>query len=237
MGGAGLFGLIFSGLAGIFLLAGIHFARQQARKLATFRPVPAKVISSGVLSTTADEGESSGHTPDIRYTYTTGGKTYETNTVLASGNNGTGGLAWAEQVVEQYPDGTTTTAYIDPADPSKAFLIREASVGPYVFILFPMIHFCVGLAVLLGAGSKPYLSGAPLAMLIALVWNGAGIACLFHYKASGGAMRLGARVGFILYCGVGLIMLVTASDLAAEKKVAKLTRAAPTVEQTPVEGP
>lgn len=227
-----LFGLIFSGFAGLFLAVGIYAARRQAKRLATYRPVPATVIASEVERRSTGKGQS--YEPRIRFRYMAGGRTHECDTPLpVDGIKGGGSEDWAQQLVGRYPAGANTTAYVDPDDPAKAFLVREASIGPYVFILFPMIHFCVGVGVMFGGR----LSVAALVMLIALLWNGAGIACLFHYRAAGGAMRLGARVGFLLYCGIGMIMLVMASDLSGENKPSKLTRPAPTTEQTPVEAP
>lgn len=42
----------------------------------------------------------------------------------------------AERVVEPYEANTTTTAYVDPTAPGRAFLVRETTLAPFKFVGF-----------------------------------------------------------------------------------------------------
>jgi hypothetical protein len=212
--GVHLFGLAFMGIAGVFLVVGGVMARRQARRLATYRPVPAMVLSSEVVGSSDSDGRT--YSPNIRFSYTVGGQTHEGDSPLPVGKMSSSGN-WAQKIVDRFPAGMKTSAYVDPADASNAFLVRHVSFLPYIFVLFPMIHFAVGLGALLGDGDPPLCTTAQALLITALAWNAVGAACLFHYRSAGGQMTLPIQVVFILYGGAGLILLVAASHVAGEK--------------------
>ena len=229
--GVNLFGLIFAGFSGIFLFVGAMLARKQAHRLATYRPVPAEVLSSDVASGTGSKGGTT-YSPNIRFSYHIAGRTLEADTPLAMGKMSSSGQ-WAHKIVARYPAGMKTSAYVDPEDEKKVFLVRDVSFFPYIFILFPMIHFAIGLGLTLGGGDKPVCSEALAVLITALAWNATGAACLFHFRSAGGRMDLGTKIAFMLYGGAGVILLVVASHLAANPPEPPTTQ--PTTQDAPLE--
>jgi hypothetical protein len=236
--GIDLFGLLFAGFSCIFLFTGAFMARRQARRITTFRPVPATVLSAEVGQDNSGDGGPT-YFPQIRFSYVASGKTLESTEALPGGKMSSS-RRWARRIVDRYPAGLRTEAFVDPGDPGKAFLVPEVAVFPYVFILFPMIHFTVGLGMMLGGGDKPWFTAAQATMICAVVWNLVGAACLFHYRGAGGRMGLGTQILFILYGAAGLILLVVASQLVTQPTTPPaqppVTRPAP-AELPPVETP
>jgi hypothetical protein len=210
--GVDLFGLIFAGFSCIFLFAGAMMARRQARRIATYRSVPATVISSEVGQDNSGDGGPT-YFPKIRFSYTAAGQSLESTDALPGGKL-TSSSSWSRKIVDRYPAGLRTEAFVDPDDPKKVFLVPEVSVFPYVFIMFPMIHFTVGLGLMLAGGDPPRFTLAQATLICAIAWNVVGVACLFHYRGAGGRMGLGTQIAFLLYGGVGLIMLVVATNLS-----------------------
>jgi hypothetical protein len=49
------------------------------------------------------------------------------------------GQAWAQSIVAEFHAGGVTTAYVDPANPAKAFLVPHISPIPLIFVAIPLL--------------------------------------------------------------------------------------------------
>ena len=91
--------------------------------------------------------------PEIRYTYQYQGETYTSEQVFPStGVRTYSDRSRAESVVESYEPGATTRAYVSPADPNDAFLVRERTPWPLRAIAIGGFLSVIG--VLAGLGAK-----------------------------------------------------------------------------------
>lgn len=186
----------------IFLAVGAWTAEQQARAMRESQPVDAKVTAKQVDVKHDSDGNT--YTPKVTYEYVVDGKPYHGDKVLPIDISSGGG--WAKEIVDRFDVGGIATAYYDPADPTKAFLIHEVSFFPYVFILFPMIFTCIGLGVMFHRkGDAPTVP--------AIAWNLVGVAAAVHYFSIGGAMDLTAKVALMLYGLIGGLMLYVTFEL------------------------
>jgi len=139
-----LVGLLFAS-AGGYLLYSEYQASADANQ------VEATVLSSAVTSNARGGSEvGSDFFPRIEYRYTYDGRTYtSTNICPGAGSGCTGSTTResAQRVVDRYPEGSTTTAYVDPADPSRAFLVAP---GVTLWYLVPvgmgLLSLLVGIA-------------------------------------------------------------------------------------------
>jgi len=142
-----LVGLLFTS-AGGYLLYTEHQATARADR------VEATIVSSYVVERNAGLADSGSHfAPRIEYRYAYEGTTYTSSTLCpGSGTGCTGGntLESARQTVAQYPNGSTTAAYVDPADPSQAYLIAPGVTLAY------FVPLGMGLVVLL-LGVRSYV--------------------------------------------------------------------------------
>ena len=114
------------------------------------------------------------------------------STIISSGEK------WAIGIVNRYKPGTATLAWYNPAKPNEAYLVHEASIFPYIFILFPMIFSCIGLAILF-QGRPPVVP--------TVAWNVVGIAVAAHYFGIGGKLDLGAKIAFMIYGLIGAVLI------------------------------
>jgi hypothetical protein len=100
-----------------------------------------------------DGGRGIDYEPEIRYTYQYQGETYTSEQVFPStGVRTYSDRSSAEAVVESYEPGTTVRAYVSPADPTDAFLIRERTPWPLRAIAVGGLLSVIG--VLAGLGAK-----------------------------------------------------------------------------------
>ncbi len=141
------FAWIFVGVAGIFMVVGIGMIANQAKKLRTWDPVEATILSSRVQQH-AGSSSSSGnrqptYSPEITFRYQRDNRTIEASgaTTLSASSSS----SWAHNIVRRFPAGKVVTAWVDPENPARGFVVRQASFFPYFFILFPMIFAMVGI--------------------------------------------------------------------------------------------
>ena len=104
-----------------FLVGGAYLYVDGARAVNSFQQTEATVISSDVRSG-SDIGE---YYVDVTYEYTVDGRTYDSENVYPGPGQTSKSEFRAEDVVENYPDGATVTAYYNPGDPSESFLIKQ----------------------------------------------------------------------------------------------------------------
>jgi hypothetical protein len=135
---------VFACLGLVMLYVGITQFFTQRRLLTNAIPIDATITHAQVSSSTSADTDrrverntsTTSHTPEVRFRYELAGNTYESDllhpTIIVRGYASRDAAA---EALAPYPVGTTTTAYVDPADPGKAFLINEASAAPMVFII------------------------------------------------------------------------------------------------------
>lgn len=120
-------------LLGVFLMTwGGYTAWEQWHAVETFEPVDAEVVSVRV----EDDGF-----PAVTYRYTVEGATYTSNDVFPGAGRRGGQVA--KRSIGTYVEGQTVTAYYDPDDPARSFLVRQP------FYTTPLLTLIVGVWVIL----------------------------------------------------------------------------------------
>lgn len=198
-----LFGLAFSGIASLFLIAGTALVVAQNRSLARLVEVSATVAAQEPGGPESPLPASDWQEPPL-LRYTLGGQAHEAPMPFDDS------IAWESSRAAPQP-GTTLRVWVDPDEPSLPRLSRQPDIFPYFFLLFPMIHFTIGLAVALLGGSGGTLMPASRSArigLVALVWNGVGGAALASYLSAGGGSDIPLMAAFGAYGLAGLILLL-----------------------------
>ena len=149
--------VIFGGFGVVMLYVGVTQLLQQRRNLANARRVDATIIHSAVFSsdladTDSRPGRSTStttHRPDVRFRYRSSGTQYESELLYPSGIvRAYASASAAAAELAPFPLHATVTAFVDPANPTKGFLIATPSKGPQVFIvlglLLPPLAWFVG---------------------------------------------------------------------------------------------
>lgn len=112
---------------GLLLGFGLHGAWTQQQVLHTYQPVNATVNKNEVK-----KSRLGGHTPDLLYTYTAKGQAYENTQAAPLFINGS--RRWAESITKRIT-AEGSTAYVNPLDPSQAYLLPIGRFRPYGLIL------------------------------------------------------------------------------------------------------
>ncbi len=133
--------------AGLLIGFGVYGAWTQQQRLRTFQPVPAKVLQNDNRPS-----KLGGYEPDVLFSYTVKGKTYESNQTAPLRVSGS--RSWAEGITRSI-QAQGSTAYYNPHDPGRAYLLPIGRFRPYGLIL-------LGLA-LLGLGILPIRAGGVFA--------------------------------------------------------------------------
>ncbi|EMA12297.1 DUF3592 domain-containing protein [Haloarcula marismortui] len=124
---------------------------QQSQAVDNAVAVQATITDSSVDR--MDGGRGIDYEPEIQYTYKYQGETYTSEQVFPStGIRTYSDRSKAESVVESYEPGTTARAYVSPADPDDAFLIRERT--PFPLRAIAVGGFLSVIGVLAGLGAK-----------------------------------------------------------------------------------
>ena len=215
--GAKFFGMGFAGFAAFFMLVGIGMASSQATKLGGWLPVSATVTGGEVKVNRDSDGDT--YAPRVHFTYRVDGIEHTAHTPFPLETSS--GSEWAHEVVERFKPGQQVTAYYNPAATDEAYLIREADIFPYLFILFPMLHVCVGLAVWWFAGSPGLTARGKARRLggIAAIWSTVGVLAGTHFASVGGVVDA-AAIGIFGGYGVVALGLFTGWSKLARKVTA-----------------
>jgi uncharacterized protein DUF3592 len=120
----------------LFVAPGLGLFGLEVYRVAMWRPVAARVISSDVGSVRGSKGGVS-YKPVIRYTYTYDGIQYSSYGVTPIDISAS--EAWARSIVARYHPAAVTTAYVNPGNPASALLVREPSLIPLVFVVIPVL--------------------------------------------------------------------------------------------------
>jgi len=219
---------LFTLLPLLFIGIGTYQVYDQHCKITTFQPVRATVMDTRIEQRTSRDSDGRTQTtykPVVKYRYEVNGRSYTAQSVTPIGLSA--GRAWAQRIIDRYPKGTTTTAYYNPENPGEAFLLRQYSFFPYVFVLFPMLFLAA--AALMSVQSRtslrrparPRLRTAgwfeikPLlpiatrfrtALIVAVVWHGVGVLAWGHYfTVAGRPYELFAIIATAVYEALGMI--------------------------------
>lgn len=187
-------------LAGLGLLAlGAGIAHWQAALLRRAVPVQAKILATRVEVNSSQKGTM--YRPVVVFAYEAGGRSWQADKVsifsVSSSNR-----AWAEGTVGQFAPGQRVTAYCDPANPGRAFLMYQCDFFPYVLIFMALPFGSVAIATLVASRGTPSAPAPAVARAegwyellpaVSLVakrraiwiafawWDTVGLAALVHY--------------------------------------------------------
>ncbi len=197
-------GLIFTVGSLLFILIGIGISWHQGSLLWRCQPV-----SATITSTRIDNHRSTGkhsrtlYRPIVEFTYRVGDVQHQ-GTQPKPLRSETSSHAAAQAIIDCFHAGQEVTAWVDPRDPSSSFLIREADISPYLFILFPMLHGSFGLMLLLTLGRTDACEKERGYRIIALVWWLVGIGVAAHYTSCYGPWTWTPITALSIYGAIGL---------------------------------
>jgi hypothetical protein len=131
-----LFLLFWSAITGAFdVMATRGIAAQLHSR--SFTPTPASILSSEIEEHSSTDGTT--YSPKITYRYSAAGAEH-TSDRYSFGDMATSSHRRAKDATLRYPAGATTTAYVDPADPSRATL-RTGIEGTSLFLVLFLLPF------------------------------------------------------------------------------------------------
>lgn len=131
-----LFLLFWSAITGAFdVLATRGIAAQLHSR--SFTPTPASILSSEIEEHSSTDGTT--YSPKITYRYSAAGAEH-TSDRYSFGDMATSSHRRAKDATLRYPAGATITAYVDPADPSRATL-RTGIEGTSLFMVLFLLPF------------------------------------------------------------------------------------------------
>ena len=149
--------VVFGGFGIVMLYVGLTQYLQQRRLLSSAQTVDAVITHSQVFSSVSADTDSrlgrsnstTTHRPDVRFRYTVNRAEFESEllyptsiarTFASSGD--------AAEALAPFPLNARVRAFVDPSQPSNAFLMVERSAAPVVFVvigvLLPPVAWFVG---------------------------------------------------------------------------------------------
>ncbi len=119
----------------IFVAIGLGMFSLQVYRIVSWTPVTATVVSSDVGVVRGNKGNS--YKPVVVYNYRYQGSPYQASAVTPISISAS--QSWAREIAGRYRSGDVTKAYVNPANPYNAYLLRQVSLIPLVFVLFPVL--------------------------------------------------------------------------------------------------
>ena len=138
-------GLAVAGLGGLFT-ALMWDSYQRASAMHAWPQAEAVILSSRIEERRHDEFSGTEYRVGLLYGYEWKGEAKTGERLTARGNPWSKERARAEKVLEKYPEGAKTTAYVNPADPGFAVLKPDTKAAGYS-IWFPMLFVVGGLGI------------------------------------------------------------------------------------------
>lgn len=118
---------------------------QQSQAVSDAVEVDAEVVSTGVESVSVSSSSGAEYKPTTEFTYEYEGTSYtSTNVFPAEVSQTYDTESAARDVVSEYEQSATVTAYVDPADPDGAFLKNSTSNSPLIFVGIGVVFAAVG---------------------------------------------------------------------------------------------
>jgi len=196
-----IFGLIFACLGLVFSAIGVGLIWSQYHRCTTFVPVEA-LIESKTIEKHVSHGQrgrtSVTYKPVIRYRYKVNGIGYVSDKYGPISYK-TSNYESVKVIVNNFKIGQTVTAYRNPKDPNDAFLVKKYFFMPYLFAMFGMPFFTIGVlfvffgfkriipAKFVGAGWYKFFPVRSVsdkfksAGFITIIWHALGLGVLGHY--------------------------------------------------------
>ncbi len=134
--GAWMFFLAGLGFSLVFIIPGVK--NLQARSWAE---TDCEILRSWVQSHSGDDGGTT-YSVEVEYRYTFDGVEYQGDRYQFMGGSSSGHKG-KRKVVDALPEGSTTTCWVDPEEPSESVLYRGWS-WVYLIVLFPMVFVVAG---------------------------------------------------------------------------------------------
>ena len=181
--------------------------REERTAIDTYHPVQARIlqVELGERRETGRNARTQ-YWPFVSYVYHLDDKQYICNGVLPSETKGTSW--WARGIADRFRIGETHTAYYDPVDPSRAFLVREIDLDAYAMFLAATFLFLAPFLEESGAAAKraDWLQARILNLIVVGVWLPVSVVVLGHFLVTMGAkanpnvfLYLVLAVGFCLF--------------------------------------
>ena len=118
----------------VFVATGLGLFGSEVYRIATWEPVSARILSTDIKAVRGDKGTS--YRPVIRYRYSINGAQYVSDQVLPLTVSAS--YRWATQLRDRFRRGDSVTAYVNPSRPSSAYLVRDVSLLPLMFVAIPL---------------------------------------------------------------------------------------------------
>lgn len=147
-----VFGVI-AAFAMVMLYVGLTELVAQRRALANAVPVEAEIIWSDVKESRSHDSDqrllrsnsTTSYTSEVRFKYTVAGVPYVSDmlrpTVIVQGHASRDSAA---EEIAAFPMGAKVSAWVDPAAPERAFLVKEGFAGPIVFTILGLVLPVIG---------------------------------------------------------------------------------------------
>lgn len=127
-----LFGL------GIAYLGVNHYIVQD-KGIDNAEPITVTIESTEIVEqrTTTDSGDvGMTYDPEVRYSYTFDGKEYTSGSIYPGTIEDTRSKGRAEDIVSQFPEGSTVEGYVNSKNPDQSYLIKESDpIAGLIFLL------------------------------------------------------------------------------------------------------
>ena len=139
-------GRVLAGLALLAAAVSVFLIRAQERRLSTWQPAPAVITESREVTYYKRKGGPS-RTVRVRYLYRAAGREHESDRIYPGPWSTTAGDS--VELRARFPAGAAATAFVDPDDPTRAFLVPLRSFLPYLLVLLvaaPLGALAAGLA-------------------------------------------------------------------------------------------
>lgn len=139
---------IFAGFGLVMLYVGLTEFTLQRQALAAAVPVEAVITRSEVRESVSSDTDhrplrdnsTRSYSPEIRFQFPLGSVLHDSEllrpTIIHQGH---ASRESAQAELDSFPVGARVTAWVDPEHPDRAFLLREASIGPVVFIIIGVV--------------------------------------------------------------------------------------------------
>ncbi len=148
---ATIFGLIFGTVGLVILVLAVRGALQRL-ETRHWIATPCEIVESSI---TRDDEQ---HRFDTVFTYRFNGNSYTGHSFTHEGGLPKKRIGDAQRLLSQYPQGASTTCYVNPAAPDEALIRRDLSVGgmivPILFAL-PFALFGYGFIFLVWRFGRP----------------------------------------------------------------------------------
>jgi hypothetical protein len=144
--------VVFGVIGLVMLVYGAYELFVERRLMANAQAVQATITESNVsvsrdLASDGNSGASAfSYAPVVKFRYEFSGRAYE-GTMLRPTGRVYNSQAAAANELTRFPAGAGVQAFVNPAYPENAYLLREASRGPVIFVVVGALVLVIGGAV------------------------------------------------------------------------------------------